>query len=58
MEDKTKYFLKKYGMIVINGIKPKMREFYGTVSPKDLESAMKKIEKRDFLRWLDDYKKR
>lgn len=58
MEDEMKYYLKKSGMIVINGIRPEMKEFYGTVSPKELESTMKKTEKRDFLKWLDDYRKR
>jgi len=58
MEDKLKYFLKKYGVIVIDGVEPMMREFYGTVSQKDLESTMKKVEKRDFLKWLEEYRKR
>lgn len=58
MEDKPKSFLKKYGVIVIDGVRPVMREFYGAVEPKDLESTMKKVEKRDFLKWLEDYRKR
>ena len=58
MEDKTKYFLKKYGLIVVDGVMPEMRRFYATVSPKELESTMKKMEKRDFLKWLGEYKKR
>jgi predicted RNase H-like nuclease (RuvC/YqgF family) len=58
MEDKTKYFLKKHSMIVIDGVKPEMRKFYGTISPKELESTMKKTEKRDFLKWLNEYRKR
>ena len=58
MEDETKYFLKKYGMIVIDCAKPEMRKFYGAVSPKELETAMKKTEKKDFLKWLEYYKRR
>ena len=58
MEDETKYFLKKYGMIIIDGVKPEMRKFYGAVSPKEMESAMKKMEKRDFLKWLEYYRRR
>jgi predicted RNase H-like nuclease (RuvC/YqgF family) len=58
MEDKTKYFLKRYGLIVVDGVKPEMRKFYCTISPKELESTMKKMEKRDFLKWLDEYRRR
>jgi len=58
MEDNTKSFLKRYGIIVIDSIKPEMREFFGTVSKKEIETTMLKTEKRDFLKWLEDYKRR
>jgi predicted RNase H-like nuclease (RuvC/YqgF family) len=58
LDDESKHFLKKYNMIVIDGVKPAMREFYGTISPEEMKSTMKKIEKRDFLKWLEDYKRR
>ncbi|MFH0929495.1 MAG: DUF460 domain-containing protein [Candidatus Aenigmatarchaeota archaeon] len=58
MDDKVRSFMKKSGIIVIDSVKPVMRNHYGAIAPKDLESTMKKVEKRDFTKWLDEYKKR
>jgi len=35
-----------------------MRTHYATISPKDIENTIKKVEKKDFLNWLEDYKRR
>ena len=58
MEDSTKNFLKRYGIIIVNSLKPKMRDYYATISPKEIENTVKKTEKKDFLNWLEDYKRR
>jgi predicted RNase H-like nuclease (RuvC/YqgF family) len=58
MEDDTRRFLKKYGIIVVDSIKPEMREFYGAASPDEMKTTMLKTEKRDFLKWLEDYRQR
>ena len=51
-------FPKKYGIIVIDSIQPEMREFYGVASPDEMKTTMLKTEKRDFLKWLEDYRQR
>ena len=58
MDDVTKKFLRKNGIIVIDSINPKMREYYCAVSPKEMQSSMLKTEKRSFLKWLEEYRKR
>ncbi|MBN2202945.1 MAG: DUF460 domain-containing protein [Candidatus Aenigmarchaeota archaeon] len=58
MDDKMRAFLKKSGIMVIDSVEPEMRNYYGAISPKELESTMKKVEKRDFKKWLVEYKKR
>lgn len=58
ISDNAKKTLKNSGIIVIDGIEPEMRTHYATVSPKDIENTIKKVEKKDFLNWLEDYRGR
>lgn len=54
----TKELLNEAGIILVDTIKPEIRKCYAAVSPDKIESEMKKIEKRNFLKWLEDYKTR
>ena len=58
LEDETKKRLKNSGIIVIDELKPEVRRFYGTLNSKELEDSIKKTEKKDFVNWLDEYRKR
>jgi len=43
---------------VVDTIKPETRDYYALVSPDDVENEIKKIEKKNFLKWLEDYRAR
>jgi predicted RNase H-like nuclease (RuvC/YqgF family) len=58
IEDNTRKFLKKHGIIIIDSVKPEMKEFYAAASPDEMKITMLKTEKRDFLKWLEDYRQR
>jgi len=58
LEDETKKRLKNSGIIAIDELKPEVRRFYGILNSKELEDSIKKTEKKDFLNWLDEYRKR
>ncbi len=57
-DKEIKEVLRKARIIVVDTIEPEIRDFYAAVSPKELENEMRKIEKRTFLKWLDDYRRR
>jgi predicted RNase H-like nuclease (RuvC/YqgF family) len=57
-DKETRDVLHNSGIIVVDTIKPEMRNHYAAVSPQSIESEIKKIEKKSFLRWLEDYKHR
>jgi hypothetical protein len=50
--------LHNSGIIVVDTIKPEMRDHYAAASPRDIESEIKKIEKKRFVKWLEEYKHR
>jgi predicted RNase H-like nuclease (RuvC/YqgF family) len=58
MGNDTRKSLKKHGIIIIDSVKPEMREFYGAASPDEMKTTMLKTEKRNFLKWLEDYRQR
>jgi predicted RNase H-like nuclease (RuvC/YqgF family) len=45
-------------IIVVGSVKPEIRSQYAAVSPEKIESEMKKLEKKNFLKWLEEYKHR
>jgi len=49
--------LRRGGIIVID-VKPEIHEFYGSVSSNQLENTLKEKERKDFLTWLENYKRR
>ncbi len=53
MED----MLKGAGIPVIN-IKPEIKKYFASISSKEIESQLKKSEKRNFLKWLSIYRNR
>jgi predicted RNase H-like nuclease (RuvC/YqgF family) len=58
VDKEAKEILSDAGIIVVDTIKPETRGLYAAVSPNDVENEIKKIEKKNFLRWLEDYKTR
>ena len=58
VDKEAKEILNDAGIIVVDTIKPETRGLYAAVSPNDVENEIKKIEKKNFLRWLEDYKTR
>jgi uncharacterized protein len=54
----TRAMLNDSGIIVVDTIVPQMRKHYAAVSPEKVEGEIRKIEKRSFVKWLDDYKQR
>lgn len=57
-DKETKDILNDVGIIVVDTIKPETRDHYALVSPDDVENEIKKIEKKNFLKWLEDYRAR
>jgi predicted RNase H-like nuclease (RuvC/YqgF family) len=49
--------IKRGGILVIE-VKPEIHEFYGSVSSDQLTNSLKEKERKDFLTWLDNYKRR
>jgi hypothetical protein len=58
VDEETKDIFRKKGIIVVGTIKPEVRNYYAAISPENIENEMKKVEKRDFLNWLEGYKRR
>lgn len=50
--------LKNAGIIVVNGIEIDRKEFFGVVSPEKIKDVVRKTEKRNFVNWLEDYRRR
>jgi len=53
-----KDILRRSRIIVVDTVKPELRDYYAAVSPEKIENEMVKIEKNDFLKWLEDYRRR
>lgn len=58
LNDETKEVLRDAGIIVIDNLTPEIRRYYAAISPEKIENTVKKIEKKNFLNWLEDYRKR
>jgi len=58
VDKEIKEFLNESKIIVVDTIKPEIRDYYAAVSPGDIENEIKKIEKKNFLKWLEDYRDR
>jgi uncharacterized protein len=54
----TREILNESGIIVVDGIKPEVRSCYAAVSPEKVESEIKKMERKNFERWLEEYRHR
>lgn len=57
IDEETKDRLKGE-IITVDTVKPEERKYYAAIEPKKLENEIKKIERKGFLNWLDDYKRR
>ncbi len=57
-EKEIKDILRSSRIIVVDTIKPETRNYYAAVSPKEIEKETRKIERKNFLKWLEDYKRR
>jgi len=58
LDEETKNRLKRQEIIAVDTIKPEERKYYAAISPEKIESEIKKIEKKNFLNWLEEYRKR
>jgi predicted RNase H-like nuclease (RuvC/YqgF family) len=58
LDRETKDFLSDEGIILVDTVKPEIREYYAAVSKENVESEIKKIERKNLLKWLEDYKGR
>lgn len=56
-DEKSNELLKKQGIIVVN-VKPEIHEFYGSIILDQLESSIKDKERKNFLQWLENYRRR
>jgi predicted RNase H-like nuclease (RuvC/YqgF family) len=57
-DKETRDLLNESGIILVDTIKPEVRKCYAAISPEKIENEIKKIERKNFLKWLDDYKTR
>lgn len=58
LDKEIKELLNDSRIIVVDTIKPEVRSYYAVVSPEQIENEVKTIEKKNFLKWLEDYRKR
>ncbi|MFH1229716.1 MAG: DUF460 domain-containing protein [Candidatus Aenigmatarchaeota archaeon] len=58
LDQETRDRLQKKGIIVVDSVTPKEMNYYASVSPDDIESEVKSVEKKNFMDWLSDYRKR
>ncbi|NIO44424.1 MAG: DUF460 domain-containing protein [Candidatus Aenigmarchaeota archaeon] len=57
-DKEIKDILRNSRIIVVDTVKPETREYYAAISPREIENEMRKIEKKSFLKWLEDYRRR
>jgi predicted RNase H-like nuclease (RuvC/YqgF family) len=57
-DKETKKMLKSSNIIVVDGIEPEMKKYYAAISADELKDTIKKTEKKSFLNWLEEYRKR
>jgi len=58
VDEETKNILRKKGIIVVGTLKPEVRNYYAAISPESIENEIKKIEKKEFINWLEEYRRR
>jgi len=50
--------LKEAGIIVIDQLEIERREFFGAANPQKIKDVIKNIEKKNFINWLEEYRRR
>jgi len=58
LDKEIKGMLVERSIIAINSIVPEERKYYAAVSPENIENEINKVERKNFLGWLEDYRKR
>lgn len=58
LDNESKERLKRAEIIVVDTVKPEERSYYAAISPEKIENEIKKIERKEFLNWLESYRKR
>jgi len=58
LDEETKDRLRRSNIITIDTIKPEERSYYAAISSDKIENEIKRIERKDFFNWLEDYRKR
>ena len=58
LDKEIRDILEKRGIITIDSLVPEERKYYAAVSPEKIENEIKQIERKNFLNWLDEYRKR
>ena len=58
VDEETKDIFRKKGIIVVDIIKPEQRNYFAAISPESIENEIKKIERKDFMDWLGEYRRR
>jgi len=57
LDEDMKNSLVDSGIIVLNELKPETKKYYGIIAKSELESIVKNTEKKNFINWLNEYKK-
>jgi len=58
IDEETKEIFKRSGIIAIDSLTPEERRYFAAVSPEEMENEIKNVERKSFLSWLDEYRKR
>lgn len=58
MDEETKEIFRKAEIIIVDTIKPEQRNYFAAISPESIENEIKKIERKNFVSWLEDYRER
>jgi len=58
LDKEIRDILEKRGIITIDSLVPEERKYYAAVSPEKIENEIKQNERKNFLNWLDEYRKR
>jgi predicted RNase H-like nuclease (RuvC/YqgF family) len=58
IDEETKDMLKKAGIITVDTLIPEERKYYAGISSEKIENEIKKVERKNFTDWLEDYRKR
>lgn len=57
LNEKMEVMLRNAGIPVVS-MKPELRKYFAFVSSKEIESQLKKSERKNFLKWLSGYRNR